>query len=73
MREDHVAKRNSPLGRWLPPVFYAFSLLGWLLAGISAWLWHLLWLVVLPLLPLILYVVFTIRRGNGLASTRRGS
>ena len=64
MRADHIAKRHTRLGRWLPPVFYALSLLGWLLAGIAAELWHLLWLVVLPLLPLVLYLVFAMRGGK---------
>jgi hypothetical protein len=64
MRNDHVGKRETRPGIWLPAAFYAISLLGWFLAGATAGSVGLIWLVVLPLLPLGLYLFCTIRGGK---------
>ena len=47
LREDHVSKRETPLGRWFPVVLYAVNLALWIAAGIGVEAWDLLWLVVL--------------------------
>jgi hypothetical protein len=62
MQDNHTAKRETPIGRWLPATFYVINLLGWLVGGALAGAVGLLWLVVLPLLPLIVYLVRTGRR-----------
>jgi hypothetical protein len=59
MQRDHVRKRESPRGRWLPVVFYLVNVALWVLAGISAGAWGRLWLAVLALPILVLYVVCT--------------
>jgi hypothetical protein len=61
MRNDHITKRMTRPGRWLPAAFYAINLLGWFLTGATAGAVNLLWLVVLPLLPLGLYLARTRR------------
>jgi hypothetical protein len=33
-REDHVSKRETPLGRWFPVVLYAVNLAHWIATGI---------------------------------------
>ena len=59
MRNDHIAKRETRLGRWLPAAFYTINLVGWFLTGATAAPLDLLWLVVLPVLPLALYLAKT--------------
>lgn len=55
-QDSHIEKRNSAYGRWLPVVLYLFTLgfTAMEIAQLAAW--HLLWLIVFPLLPLALYV-----------------
>ena len=62
MRNDHIGRRETRPGRWLPAAFYAINLLGWFLTGATAGAVSLVWLVVLPLLPLGLYLARTKRR-----------
>ncbi len=59
MQEDHVSKRETPLGRWLPFSFYSINFTLWIVTGILARAWDLLWLAVLPLPALILYLLRT--------------
>ena len=63
LREDHVSKRETPLGRWFPVTLYAVNLALWIAAGIGVEAWDLLWLVVLALPVLSLYLWTTRRRG----------
>jgi hypothetical protein len=60
--EDHVSKRETSLGRWLPITFYAVNLALWIATGIRAEAWDLLWLAVLALPVLGLYLWQTTRR-----------
>jgi hypothetical protein len=62
LREDHVSKRETPLGRWFPVTFYAVNLALWIATGIRAEAWDLLWLAVLALPVLGLYLWQTTRR-----------
>ena len=57
MHDAHVAKRETPVGRWVPVAFYAVNLLGWVMSAATASAWDLVWLVVLPLVPLVVYLV----------------
>jgi len=59
MHEGHVSKRETPLGRWLPFFFYSGNFTLWIVTGIVAKAWGLLWLAVLPLLALSLYLLRT--------------
>jgi hypothetical protein len=53
LREDHVSKRETPLGRWFPVILYAVNLALWIAAGIGEkcgicfglWSWHFLYWV----------------------------
>lgn len=56
MEEDHVSKRETTLGRWLPVSFYTVNFALWIVTGILAGAWDLLWLAVLPLPALGLYL-----------------
>jgi len=62
MHHDHVNKRETPVGRWLPVLFYTANLFLWLLTGVAAELTELAWLVILPLSALALYLARTKRR-----------
>ena len=57
MQQDHVSKRETPLGRWLPLGYYLLHLALWVVTGIQAGAWDLLWLGVLPLPALGIYVL----------------
>jgi len=59
MKQDHVKKRGTPAGRWLPFSFYTVNFLLWFITGILAGAWSLLWLAILPLPALILYFLRT--------------
>ena len=59
MQQDHVKKRETPVGRWLPFSFYTVNFVLWFITGIMAGAWDLLWLAVLPLPSLILYLLRT--------------
>jgi len=59
MSEVHVDKRETPLGRWAPVMFYAVNWLLWLITGLGADACGLLWLAVLPLPALGLYLWHT--------------
>lgn len=61
MQQDHVKKRETPVGRWLPFFFYTVNLVLGFVTGIVAGAWDLLWLAVLALPSLILYLL---RTGN---------
>ena len=61
MQGDHVSKRETLLGRWVPVSFYSVNLILWIITGILAGVWNLLWLAVLPLPALGLYLLCTHR------------
>ena len=63
LREDHVSKRETPLGRWFPVILYAVNLALWIATGIRVEAWDLLWLAVLALPVLGLYLWTTRRHG----------
>ena len=56
MSEAHIDKRATPLGRWAPVMFYTMNWVLWLITGLWAGAWELLWLAVLPLPVLGLYL-----------------
>jgi hypothetical protein len=58
---DHVTKRESARGRWLPIVFYLINISLWIVAGLSAAAWGRLWLVLLTLPALTVYLIRTRR------------
>jgi hypothetical protein len=62
-REDHVSKRETPLGRWFPVILYTVNLALWIATGIRVEAWDLLWLTVLALPVLGLYLWTTRRHG----------
>jgi hypothetical protein len=55
-KNSHIDKRNSARGKWLPVVFYLVNLAFWVIGIMQMHVWHLLWLVVFPILPLALYL-----------------
>lgn len=59
MQKDHVSKRETPLGRWLPLSFYSVNFTLWIVTGIQAGAWDLLWLAVLPLPAMGIYLLRT--------------
>lgn len=61
MYEDHLYRRQTPMGRWLPAVFYSVNLGIWMLTAILAGAWDLLFLAILPMPALVVYVVRTQR------------
>ena len=61
LREDHISKRETALGRWFPVILYAVNLVLWIAAGTGVKAWDLLWLVVLALPVLGLYLWTTWR------------
>ena len=62
MQQDHVKKKESAAGRWLPLSFYSVNFVLWLATAIIAGAWNLLWLAILPLPALVMYVVRTGKR-----------
>jgi hypothetical protein len=61
---EHITKRDSPAGRWLPVSFYAANYLLWTFVAAQAESSSLLWLAVFPLPALMLYWVRTGRKTN---------
>jgi hypothetical protein len=61
MQDDHITKRETRIGRWVPAAFYAINLVGWFFTAATAGAWDLLWLVLIPLLPLVMYLARTRR------------
>jgi hypothetical protein len=59
MQTDHVSKRKTAPGRWLPLSFYSVHLALWIVTGIQAGAWDLLWLAILPLPALGIYLLRT--------------
>jgi hypothetical protein len=53
---EHVRKRETPPGRWWPAAFYGVIFILWMVTGIVAGVWDLLWLAILPLPALALYL-----------------
>jgi hypothetical protein len=53
---DHVQRRHTPTGRWMPALLYTANVVLWLITGILAGAWDLLWLVVWALPALGLYL-----------------
>jgi hypothetical protein len=62
VHDDHIAKRETRAGRWVPAAFYVINLFGWCFSAAMANAWDLVWLVVLPLLPLLVYLARMQRR-----------
>ena len=60
---DHVSKRETALGRWLPVSFYSVNFILWIITAIWAGAFNLLRLAILPLPALCLYLLRT-RRGS---------
>ena len=56
---DHKSKRESPVGRWLPALFYLVNYIFWILTVVEFRAWNLFWLAVFPLPALIIYVALT--------------
>ena len=65
MTADHISKRESFPGRWLPAVFYLLNYLLWVLAAQGVLISGLVWLAVFPLPALGLYLVRTERKSRG--------
>ena len=65
MTADHISKRESFPGRWLPAFFYLVNYLLWVFAAQEALRSGLLWLAVFPLPALGLYLVRTERKSRG--------
>ncbi len=61
MGANHVANRESRLGRWVPVLFYSVNIILWLITGVIAKAYVLLWLAILPLPALVLYLLRTRR------------
>jgi hypothetical protein len=61
MNEDHVYRRQTPMVRWLPAVFYSVNLIIWMLTAIVTGAWDLLFLTILPMPALVVYVIRTQR------------
>ena len=59
---DHVSKRETALGRWLPVTFYSVNFILWVITAIRVLPPNLLWLAIWPLPALCLYLMST-RRG----------
>ena len=59
MQADHVSKRQTTIGRWLPLSIYSLNFALWIVTGILAGVWDLLWLAFLPLPALSLYLFRT--------------
>ena len=49
MNEDHVYRRQTPVGRWLPAVFYSVNFWIWMVTDIVAGAWDLIVLAVLSI------------------------
>jgi hypothetical protein len=47
----------NSINRWVPLFFYTANIITWLVIGILAREWDLLWLVVLPLFFVFLYIL----------------
>jgi hypothetical protein len=56
MSRAHATKRETPLGRWAPVMFYGVHWVLWRITGLWTGAWELLWLAVLPLPALGLYL-----------------
>ena len=62
---DHISRRESFLGRWLPAFFYLLNYLLWVFAAFEALTSNLVWLAVFPLPAFGLYLVRTGRKRRG--------
>jgi hypothetical protein len=62
MEANHISRRETALGRWLPVALYAVNVTLWLITGIVAGAWDRLWLALLPLPALGLYLWRTERK-----------
>ena len=59
MLQDHVKKRETSIGRWLPFSFHMVNFMLWFVTGIMVGAWDLLWLGVLALPSIVLYILRT--------------
>ena len=57
MTPDHISRRESFLGHWLPAFFYLVNYLLWVFAAQEALTSGLIWLAIFPLPALVLYLV----------------
>lgn len=64
MGAGHVAKRESRLGRWVPFLFYSLNVILWLITGMIAKAYVLLWLALLALPAPVLYLLRTRRSSS---------
>jgi len=53
---DHVLKRNTAFGRWIPVILYSVNIAGALATAVAVGAADLLYLAVFPLPALVLYV-----------------
>jgi hypothetical protein len=61
MNKDHNFIRQTPLGRWLPVVFYLVNFCLWILIDILSGALNLLFLAILPIPAIVIYIVRTQR------------
>ncbi len=54
---NHVMRRESRWGRWFPFWLFVLNIASWILAALLFHQERFLWLVWLPAVPLVLYVV----------------
>ena len=52
----HVLRRQTPFGRWMPPILYSVNVVAAMAAAIAVGAADLLYLALLPLPALIAYV-----------------
>ena len=58
-QNDHVFRRHTTWGRWLPFGLFALNTISWVFTGLLFHQERLIWLVFLPLVPLALYAYRT--------------
>jgi len=63
MEANHISKRETPVGRWLPVALYAVNVILWIITALVAGAWDRLWLAILPLPAVGLYLWRTRRIG----------
>ncbi len=63
MEANHISKRETALGLWLPVALYALNVILWIITALVAGAWDRLWLAIWPLPALGLYWWRTRRTG----------
>jgi hypothetical protein len=65
MTANHISRRESFAGRWLPAFFYLVNYLLWVFAAQEVFTSGLIWLAIFPLPALALYLVRIRRKRRG--------